>query len=899
MATSPTPTGDVEEAMPMAPPLPLSFNEKKKDYRLKILTAKVEFPPGVWKIITLPRIPSSCEELRESLFGNNAKVLELRPRAAAKAGIWYCDEEGDWCIIDSELSLFLAMKSAKPLPSLGPKHYRLKLRVRRMSSNFDFGKQSKRNEWSRPETWSYRKRGPMSIDEIRAEALKRMKEKEKFHRLEQLVEKRRKQEIELEQKKFEILLSLGELNLKRLNNVTDDDIKMVNSAYSSLNGEGKYPETFMSDKTSPRRKGNRTQNTEKVETSGNSKKLRKKDWNPIPEMLRRNKFHSPGFSSQRKKMIHDRNRKRTKVKVSSQTNLPLSKRESRFSFVKEDKSDMKHRNLYKETKPRDIPHHHERCYSDDWVNQLNTPEYHSPRWRTRMQTPGHMIPGFRYIKTKEKELDVKKDSLTFEELHQRKRMRDAKKRGNFTIGGVRVKSKDKYDVDYAHLVDAEEERERLGETRKMKFSDLEEYRNRRNSTDHNDENFKVGAFLAKLHRRRISGAYLWSWMDDNKSDKIFFHDFCRGIKGAGLRPTPSQKLLRVLYNFFDQNDDGSISYKELCSGLESFHTIDVTEKSKKMKKKMKKKGDDEKVHEEDEDDSVFLLPGITDDEKEDEKEYREDEDDYLAPPPGMGSIKDDKDEEKVGRDPHYVKTSQPHYLQLTKKDRERALLTVTHGIQKKKREELTDEEMEERDNLMKYLRAKLHFSSLSPEVFFAEMDIRKKGRISPEDVSRAMQKLGIWNQSTNKNVRALFDLMDADDNGWVDWKEFKTLFYQSKTKKYKNIERPERLHSLSESKRVAKYLSLSIEEKAKMFDEEYGLTMNKQTALETIRKSQNKYKKNRGDMEDLSKHRNFSYQVESYDEAKRNAKKEADAIASLNTIEEFIPPPPPPPPPPS
>jgi Ca2+-binding EF-hand superfamily protein len=78
---------------------------------------------------------------------------------------------------------------------------------------------------------------------------------------------------------------------------------------------------------------------------------------------------------------------------------------------------------------------------------------------------------------------------------------------------------------------------------------------------------RVKVLRRELARRNISAGSLFSSMDANRDDQIDFSEFCAGIAVAGIRPVPSTKHLRSIFESFDIDDDSRISYAELQKAL--------------------------------------------------------------------------------------------------------------------------------------------------------------------------------------------------------------------------------------------------------------------------------------------------------------------------------------------
>jgi len=69
--------------------------------------------------------------------------------------------------------------------------------------------------------------------------------------------------------------------------------------------------------------------------------------------------------------------------------------------------------------------------------------------------------------------------------------------------------------------------------------------------------------LRNAMRKKASVGQLVSMMDSNQNDKINFDEFKEGIFMCGMRPVPSDKEIELLFQSFDLNKDGALSYEEV------------------------------------------------------------------------------------------------------------------------------------------------------------------------------------------------------------------------------------------------------------------------------------------------------------------------------------------------
>ena len=77
----------------------------------------------------------------------------------------------------------------------------------------------------------------------------------------------------------------------------------------------------------------------------------------------------------------------------------------------------------------------------------------------------------------------------------------------------------------------------------------------------------ITSLREELKRRHVSSGQLFSFMDADRSDRITFGEFERGIEMCGIRPTPSSMEMKMLFLSFDQDSDRSLSYREVLEAL--------------------------------------------------------------------------------------------------------------------------------------------------------------------------------------------------------------------------------------------------------------------------------------------------------------------------------------------
>jgi Ca2+-binding EF-hand superfamily protein len=83
--------------------------------------------------------------------------------------------------------------------------------------------------------------------------------------------------------------------------------------------------------------------------------------------------------------------------------------------------------------------------------------------------------------------------------------------------------------------------------------------------------YESGALLTEedlwrgMHKRfhEVGTVNLFMWMDSDRGDRITFEEFVRGLLACGLRPLPRRKVIKAVFEAFDRDEDGAISYQEL------------------------------------------------------------------------------------------------------------------------------------------------------------------------------------------------------------------------------------------------------------------------------------------------------------------------------------------------
>eukprot|EP00941_MAST-03F_sp_MAST-3F-sp1_P002389 g2389.t1 len=71
------------------------------------------------------------------------------------------------------------------------------------------------------------------------------------------------------------------------------------------------------------------------------------------------------------------------------------------------------------------------------------------------------------------------------------------------------------------------------------------------------------ALLNQLHRRKVTVGQLFNLCDKDRSNSVTFGEFCTGIAASGIRPIPTAREMRCLFNVFDTDRNGHISFEEM------------------------------------------------------------------------------------------------------------------------------------------------------------------------------------------------------------------------------------------------------------------------------------------------------------------------------------------------
>jgi len=89
----------------------------------------------------------------------------------------------------------------------------------------------------------------------------------------------------------------------------------------------------------------------------------------------------------------------------------------------------------------------------------------------------------------------------------------------------------------------------------------------------------VASLRRIMRRRHVSTGQLFSYMDSDRSDTITLKEFEHGIAMSGVRPMPNAAQIQGLFESFDLNGDGSLSWHEVIWRLEEEDTLSSEEGS--------------------------------------------------------------------------------------------------------------------------------------------------------------------------------------------------------------------------------------------------------------------------------------------------------------------------------
>ena len=78
----------------------------------------------------------------------------------------------------------------------------------------------------------------------------------------------------------------------------------------------------------------------------------------------------------------------------------------------------------------------------------------------------------------------------------------------------------------------------------------------------------VASLRRILRRRHVSTGQLFAFMDGDRSDTITLREFEHGIAMSGVRPMPTASQIQGMFESFDANGDGSLSWAEVLRAVE-------------------------------------------------------------------------------------------------------------------------------------------------------------------------------------------------------------------------------------------------------------------------------------------------------------------------------------------
>ena len=96
-------------------------------------------------------------------------------------------------------------------------------------------------------------------------------------------------------------------------------------------------------------------------------------------------------------------------------------------------------------------------------------------------------------------------------------------------------------------------------------------------------------------QRSITSGQLFKFMDLNRDDLISYDEFKKGLAMSGIRPVPSEEVcsstrcssealtmgpahlqeMKLIFESFDNDGDGAISYKEMVQQICSFNDVSI------------------------------------------------------------------------------------------------------------------------------------------------------------------------------------------------------------------------------------------------------------------------------------------------------------------------------------
>jgi len=126
----------------------------------------------------------------------------------------------------------------------------------------------------------------------------------------------------------------------------------------------------------------------------------------------------------------------------------------------------------------------------------------------------------------------------------------------------------------AHLMSEERQHRQASEhleksdTRQHHFDSHHVASEQSNYAVQESDSMTIAELCRRLHARHITTGQLFTMMDADRSNRITYTEFCQGIAMSGVRPLPTDTAMHGLFQSFDIDKDGTISYAELVAALE-------------------------------------------------------------------------------------------------------------------------------------------------------------------------------------------------------------------------------------------------------------------------------------------------------------------------------------------
>jgi hypothetical protein len=89
--------------------------------------------------------------------------------------------------------------------------------------------------------------------------------------------------------------------------------------------------------------------------------------------------------------------------------------------------------------------------------------------------------------------------------------------------------------------------------------------------DDPDHRMAIKRLMKQLRRRRLTSGDFLNAMEARDRDAISREEFGRGICALELRPRPTDYEIELLYDFFDADHGGEVSYDEIVHQIEVHH----------------------------------------------------------------------------------------------------------------------------------------------------------------------------------------------------------------------------------------------------------------------------------------------------------------------------------------